>query len=57
MIFLSPRELEIVSEILKKHLPLVEVRAFGSRAHAKHKRFSDLDLALITDRPIFAADG
>ena len=43
---------EIVQGILKKHVPLCEVWAFGSRAKWNAKEYSDLDLAIITDRPL-----
>lgn len=43
---------EIVRGILLKHVPLYEVWAFGSRATWTARRYSDLDLAVITARPL-----
>src|SRR5271170_4281015 len=49
-IALSPEQWEIVSEILRHHLPGREVWAYGSRARrTRLKKFSDLDLAV--ERP------
>lgn len=46
-------ELETVLAIIRAHVPEHEVWAFGSRVHGRNlKRFSDLDLAVITDRPL-----
>jgi uncharacterized protein len=46
-IALSPEEWEIVSEILRSHLPGREVWAYGSRARrTRLKKYSDLDLAI-----------
>jgi predicted nucleotidyltransferase len=40
-------QLEIVKQILKKHLPTgMEVWVFGSRATGTAKEYSDLDIAL-----------
>lgn len=52
MIALTPDEIRTVTEILARFLPGVEVRAFGSRTRPEHKRFSDLDLALMTHDPL-----
>lgn len=43
---------EIVRGILQEHVPQYAVWAFGSRAKWKAKRYSDLDLAIIADRPL-----
>ena len=43
---------DIVQGILQKHVPQYEVWAFGSRAKWTAKQYSDLDLALITDKPL-----
>ena len=40
--------LKIIQDLLKKHLPRVEVRAFGSRVNGHAKPHSDLDIALMT---------
>jgi len=56
MIHCDARYLEIVEALLTRHLPGIEVWVFGSRATGERlKRFSDLDLALITDEPLDAA--
>jgi predicted nucleotidyltransferase len=48
----APRELTIVQDILRKWVPHYEVWAFGSRVKGKSWRFSDLDLAVISDKPM-----
>ena len=52
LIDIHPDHWAIVSSILHKHVPQYEVWAFGSRAAWKAKRFSDLDLVIITDSPL-----
>jgi predicted nucleotidyltransferase len=52
MLDLSPRDLAIVQNILRKHVPDYEVWAFGSRTKGTARRYSDLDLAVITDAPL-----
>jgi predicted nucleotidyltransferase len=47
MIDLSPRHLEAVLGITRKHVPRCEVRAFGSRVNRTAKQYSDLDLAVV----------
>jgi predicted nucleotidyltransferase len=49
---LSPTELAQITTILRRHVPELEVRAFGSRVCGKARKTSDLDLALMTDRPL-----
>ncbi len=50
---LERHQLDLVCSILERHLPGVEVWAFGSRVHGENlKPFSDLDLALITREPL-----
>lgn len=49
---LSAVHLAIVRGILKKHIPHYTVWAFGSRVTGNAKPYSDLDLAVITDRPL-----
>jgi len=44
--------LRIVLDILHRLAPQYSVWAFGSRAVGKAKRYSDLDLAIITDTPL-----
>ena len=52
MIDLSPVHLAIVERILAKHVPECEVRGFGSRATWNAKDYSDLDLAVVGDKPL-----
>jgi len=47
-----PDQWVIVRGILQKHVPEYEVWAFGSRARGTAKKFSDLDLAIITEHPL-----
>ena len=49
---IRPDHWEIVRGILQKHVPQHEVWAFGSRAKWTAKEYSDLDLAVITDKPL-----
>ena len=42
----------IVREILVRHVPGHEVWAFGSRVKGPAKPYSDLDLAVISERPL-----
>ncbi|MET4001291.1 nucleotidyltransferase domain-containing protein [Marinobacterium sp. MBR-109] len=49
---IEPRHWAIVADILEKHLPDYEVWAFGSRARHNAKRYSDLDLAIISEEPL-----
>lgn len=52
MIDLRPDHLKIVQRILRKHVPETLVWAFGSRVTWTAKAHSDLDLALITEKPL-----
>jgi predicted nucleotidyltransferase len=52
MLDLSPRELAIVRDILRRHVPALAVRAFGSRVKGTARRYSDLDLAVIAATPL-----
>jgi type I restriction enzyme S subunit len=47
-----PEHWEIVRRILRRHVPGHDVWAFGSRATRTAKPYSDLDLAIVTDRPL-----
>ncbi len=47
-----PRDLEIVLGILRRFVPELEVRAAGSRASGNARRYSDLDLIIMTERPL-----
>lgn len=48
MIDLDAESLATVKRILAEHVPGCEVRAFGSRVEGSARKFSDLDLALVT---------
>ena len=49
---MAPAHWVIVQDILRRLVPKHEVWAFGSRATGRAKPYSDLDLALISDRPL-----
>ena len=49
---IAPGDLETVRLILRKHVPDFEVRAFGSRVSWTARDTSDLDLAIISDKPL-----
>lgn len=48
----SPDHLALVREVLRRHVPDREVRAFGSRATGTAKETSDLDLVIVGDGPL-----
>ena len=48
----APRALEIVLDVLARHLPDHEVRLMGSRVTGHAKPFSDLDLIVMGDEPL-----
>lgn len=52
---IRPDHWQIVRDILQKHVPQYAVWAFGSRAKWTAKPYSDLDLAVITDKPLSLA--
>jgi len=52
MIDLAPEALHTIIEILQKQVPHCEIRAFGSRVTGKATTYSDLDLALVSDKPL-----
>lgn len=52
LIDIRPDHWDIVRRILQKHVPHFSVWAFGSRAKWTAKPYSDLDLAIITDKPL-----
>ena len=52
MIDLEAKHLATVRGILLRHAPGLPVYVFGSRAKGRAKRFSDLDLAVVTDQPM-----
>ncbi len=47
-----PDQWRIIRDILASHVPQYPVWAFGSRARWDAKRHSDLDLAVITNKPL-----
>lgn len=49
---IRPEHLHIVREILQKHVPDHEVWAFGSRVTGTARKYSDLDLCVISDQPL-----
>jgi len=49
---ISPSDLGIVRDILRRHILDREVWAFGSRVTGKAKPYSDLDLVLMGDTPL-----
>jgi type I restriction enzyme S subunit len=52
MLNINEGHLEIIKDILARHVPGLEVRAFGSRVSCRVKKYSDLDLAIITKQPL-----
>ncbi len=52
LIDISPDDWAIIRNILQKNVPQWNVWAFGSRAKWTAKEYSDLDLAIITDKPL-----
>lgn len=48
----QPEHWAIVREILRRHIPSFDVWAFGSRARHTAKKHSDLDLVVVSDRPL-----
>lgn len=48
----SPEQLAIVLDVLARYVPEYEVWAFGSRARNTAKKYSDLDLVIITNQPL-----
>lgn len=49
---LNQRDLNVVTQILTQHVPECTVWAFGSRVTGTAKPYSDLDLAILTDKPL-----
>lgn len=54
-IAISEADWAIVRDILNKYVPGYSVWAFGSRATHAHKPFSDLDIAIVGDKPLAIA--
>ena len=56
-VILPPDQLRLVLELTKKHLPDIEVWAYGSRVRGNPRRYSDLDLvAFTTEEQLANAD-
>ena len=49
---ISPEHWKIVQGILQQYVPNYAVWAFGSRVTGKAKPYSDLDLAMVSDKPM-----
>ncbi len=49
---LKKDELGKVQQILKQYIPDTEVRAFGSRVNGTAKKYSDLDLIVMSKIPL-----
>ncbi|THA06537.1 nucleotidyltransferase family protein [Rodentibacter pneumotropicus] len=49
---IEPKHLAIVQDILRTHLAGYEVRAFGSRVKGTARKFSDLDLVVMSEQPL-----
>ena len=49
---IGPSDLETVRRVLRKHVPGLEVWAFGSRVSWTARATSDLDIALMTTEPL-----
>ena len=52
MLDLDDKYVALIKAILAKHVPNHEVWVFGSRVTNKAKKYSDIDLAIITDAPL-----
>lgn len=51
-LILTAEQIQEVQNILKQHVPEYAVWAFGSRVTGNAKPFSDLDLAILSDKPL-----
>ena len=49
---LSPAHRELVVRVLREQLTGVPVFAFGSRANGMARKYSDLDLAILSPQPL-----
>jgi predicted nucleotidyltransferase len=52
MVDVSEKYLIIIHQILEKHIPKRQVKALGSRTTGNAKPYSDLDLAVMGDKPL-----
>ncbi len=57
MLDLKPEELIKVNQILGECIPGIKIQAFGSRANNTAKPYSDLDLAIMADKPLSLQQG
>lgn len=48
MIDLHPGDLAIIRRILSQHVPGAQVRVFGSRVAGTSRKYSDLDIAIMS---------
>jgi len=51
-VHISEQERELVLQILDHIVPHLEVLVFGSRAGGEPNKFSDLDLAILSEKPL-----
>lgn len=49
---IEPRQWDIVRDILLRRVPTHEVWAFGSRVKKTARKYSDLDLCVVTRQPL-----
>lgn len=52
MINVEPSDLKLVKKLLMEHVGTCKVIAFGSRVTGNHHEYSDLDLAVIGEKPL-----
>ncbi len=52
MIEAKKNEFELIAETIKKHIPYCEIRVFGSRIKGTARSYSDIDIAIVTDKKI-----
>jgi predicted nucleotidyltransferase len=52
MIDLSTENLTLLKQLIIEHIPVCEIRVFGSRIHGTAKPYSDIDIALKCGSPI-----
>lgn len=49
---ITPHDLETVRQILQRNVPEITVWAFGSRVSGTARKFSDLDIVLVSDKSL-----
>lgn len=52
----KPEDWQVVSRILAKLVPDYDAWAFGSRVNGRAKKYSDLDIAVLSDKPLSLYD-